>query len=68
MFNFPVDFAPVPYALSFSAGFSDVQVAVAAWLGMAAVAYLVLLAVALRRSDRKQVEITHVATELRDAA
>jgi hypothetical protein len=69
MIDFPTSFGAIPNPVSFGVGFiSDLQLAIAAWLGVAAVAYAVLLAVALRRTAREQVEITPETVELRDAA
>jgi hypothetical protein len=64
-----IDFNPIPHAMTFSAGLvSGLEFAVATWLGLAAVSYVVLLVVALARSERTHVEITTEAIELREAA
>ena len=68
MFDFPTSVDAIPNPASFSAPFSDLQLALVAWLGVAAALYVVLLAFSFRRSEREPVGIAHETVELREAA
>lgn len=69
MYHFPIDSSPIPDPASLSAAFmSDVTFGFAAWLAVAALAYLALLPLALRRHEVASIEAISGDSALREAA
>jgi hypothetical protein len=69
MYQIPTGFGPIPDPVGLSAAFvTDLSFGFAAWLGVAAVVYLALLPVALRRSRPERSETVLANLELPEAA
>ena len=69
MYQIPIGSIPIPDPASLSAAFmSDVTFCFAAWLAVAAVAYLAVLPLALRRREVASIETTSGNSALREAA
>ena len=69
MYQNPIGFGPVPNPIDLGSAFvADLSFGIAVWLGVAAVVYLALLPLALRRREPERTEIATDAVLLRTAA